>query len=87
MRLPAEFGWCPSTRRPAGVEYYYYDQLGSAYMDPAHMQRVADRLPLGQYLYCPEESHLAMYDDQHTYFSGLLQFLLGLRDDGRPRRR
>jgi proline iminopeptidase len=47
-------------------------------MDPAHMQEMAKRLPLGQYLHCPEGSHLSMYDDQHTYFSGLLDFLRGL---------
>jgi proline iminopeptidase len=47
-------------------------------MDPAHMQEMAKRLPLGQYLYCPEGSHLSMYDDPSTYFSGLLDFLRGL---------
>ena len=47
-------------------------------MDPAHMEQMARRLPLGQYLYCPKGSHLAMYDDQHTYFSGLIDFLGGL---------
>jgi proline iminopeptidase len=47
-------------------------------MDPAHMEQMAERLPLGQYLYCPEGSHLAMYDDQQTYFSGLVEFLHGL---------
>jgi proline iminopeptidase len=47
-------------------------------MDPTHMQRMADRLPRGQYLYCPEGSHMAMYDDQQTYFAGLVEFLLGL---------
>lgn len=36
------------------------------------------RLPRGRYLYCPEGSHLAMYDDQRTYFSGLVDFLGGL---------
>ena len=33
------------------------------------------RLPAGRYLYCPEGSHLAMYDDQETYFGGLLDFI------------
>jgi len=51
--------------------------IGARYdtMDPAHMERMAERLPLGRYLYCPEGSHLAMYDDQHRYFSGLVEFL------------
>ena len=47
-------------------------------MDPAHMEMMAERLPRGQYLYCPDGSHLAMYDDQRTYFSGLIDFLLAL---------
>ena len=46
-------------------------------MDPAHMRMMADRLPRGQYLHCPDGSHLAMYDDQQTYFAGLIDFLLG----------
>ncbi len=47
-------------------------------MDPAHMQRMAERLPHGRYLHCPDGSHLAMYDDPETYFSGLIDFLSGL---------
>jgi len=46
-------------------------------MDPAHMEMMASRLPEGRYLYCPDGSHLAMYDDQQTYFAGLIDFLLG----------
>jgi proline iminopeptidase len=47
-------------------------------MDPAHMEMMAGRLPAGRYLYCPDGSHLAMYDDQRTYFDGLIGFLNGL---------
>jgi proline iminopeptidase len=51
--------------------------IGGAYdtMDPAHLEAMASRLPQGRYLHCPEGSHLAMYDDQETYFSGLIDFL------------
>ncbi len=28
----------------------------------------------GRYLYCESGSHLAIYDDQKTYFNGLIQF-------------
>ena len=54
--------------------------IGARYdtMDPAHMEAMAARMPRGSYLYCPEGSHLAMYDDQETYFAGLTKFLLGL---------
>ncbi|HEY2549947.1 MAG TPA: proline iminopeptidase-family hydrolase [Streptosporangiaceae bacterium] len=47
-------------------------------MDPEHMKMMASRLPKGSYLHCPNGSHLAMYDDQVTYFSGLIEFLHGL---------
>ena len=47
-------------------------------MDPAHMEAMADRLPRGQYLFCPDGSHMAMYDDQQVYFTGLIDFLNGL---------
>ena len=44
-------------------------------MDPSHMEMMAGRFPAGQYLYCPDGSHMAMYDDQQTYFAGLIGFL------------
>ncbi len=51
--------------------------IGARYdtMDPAHMEMMAGGLPRGRYLYCPNGSHLAMYDDQKTYFAGLVDFL------------
>jgi proline iminopeptidase len=54
--------------------------IGAEYdtMDPAHLKRMAARLPAGQYLHCPTGSHLAMYDDQQTYFTGLIEFLRAL---------
>lgn len=54
--------------------------IGARYdtMDPAHMEAMAARFPNGRYLYCPDGSHLAMYDDQELYFAGLVDFLKGL---------
>ena len=51
--------------------------IGARYdtMDPKHMEWVAGQLPNGSYLYCPEGSHMAFYDDQATYFKGLIEFL------------
>jgi proline iminopeptidase len=51
--------------------------IGARYdtMDPEHMRQMAERLPAGRYLECPNGSHLAMYDDQQTYFAGLIDFL------------
>jgi proline iminopeptidase len=44
-------------------------------MDPAHMEWMAGQLTNGSYLYCPNGSHMAMYDDQQTYFEGLIRFI------------
>ena len=54
--------------------------IGARYdtMDPAHMEMIAGRLTRGRYLHCPVGSHLAIYDDQETYFAGLVEFLHGL---------
>ena len=51
--------------------------IGARYdtMDPRHMEMIAGLLPRGQYLHCPGGSHLALYDDQQTYFAGLIDFL------------
>ncbi len=53
--------------------------IGARYdtMDPAFMEMMAGRLPNGRFLYCANGSHLAMYDDQETYFHGLISFLDG----------
>ncbi|XHS78345.1 proline iminopeptidase-family hydrolase [Burkholderiaceae bacterium UC74_6] len=51
--------------------------IGAKYdtMDPAHMEMMAGKVAHGRYLFCPEGSHMAMYDDQKTYFAGLVKFL------------
>lgn len=55
--------------------------IGARYdtMDPTHMEAMAKRLPKGRYLYLPEGSHLAMYDDQVRYMEGLAGFLRDFR--------
>ncbi|MBO6606497.1 proline iminopeptidase-family hydrolase [Psychroserpens sp.] len=51
--------------------------IGGAYdtMDPIHMEWIASEVQNGRYLHCPKGSHLAMYDDQETYFEGLITFI------------
>ena len=44
-------------------------------MDPKAMEALAKAVQHGQYLYCPKGSHMSMYDDQQTYFKGLIKFL------------
>lgn len=51
--------------------------IGGTYdtMDPKHMEWIASEVQNGQYLHCPNGSHLAMYDDADTYFKGLIEFI------------
>ena len=44
-------------------------------MDPAYMEMMAGMVQHGTYLFCPNGSHLAMYDDQATYFGGIVDFI------------
>ena len=47
-------------------------------MDPAHMRAMAEVLPRGEYLHCPDGSHLAMWDDPEVYVAGVVAFIRGL---------
>jgi proline iminopeptidase len=51
--------------------------IGAQYdtMDPAHMEMMAGKVRRGRYLFCPNGSHLAMYDDQKVYVDGVIQFV------------
>ena len=44
-------------------------------MDPKHMEWMAGQIPKGAFLLCPNGSHMDMWDDQQTYFQGLVKFL------------
>jgi proline iminopeptidase len=47
-------------------------------MDPRYLEMMARALGDGRYLHCAQGSHMAMYDDQETYFAGLISFLNGI---------
>ncbi len=51
--------------------------IGARYdtMDPAHMEMMAGKVQRGRYLFCPNGSHMAMYDDQQTYVDGVIRFV------------
>ena len=51
--------------------------IGAKYdsMDPEHMKWMSTQFPNGTYLYCANGSHMCMYDDQQTYFKGLIKFI------------
>lgn len=39
------------------------------------MESMAGKVQRGRYLFCPDGSHLAMYDDQTVYVDGVVRFL------------
>ena len=51
--------------------------IGAKYdtMDPEYMKWMATQFKNGSYLYCANGSHMSLYDDQETYFKGLIDFL------------
>jgi proline iminopeptidase len=51
--------------------------VGAQYdtMDPKHMEWMATQFKNGSYLYCPNGSHMSLYDDQQTYMSGIVRFM------------
>ncbi len=51
--------------------------IGAKYdtMDPSHMEWMSKEVQHGRYLFCPNGSHLSQYDDQKTYFSGVIRFI------------
>lgn len=51
--------------------------IGGAHdtMDPKHMEWMSTEVQNGEYLHCPEGSHWSMYDDQKTYFKGVIEFI------------
>lgn len=52
-------------------------------MDPAHMEWMASQFPNGEYLYCPNGSHMALIDDQEIYMDGLVRFIRGVDEASR----
>lgn len=51
--------------------------IGAEYdtMDPAYMKWMSEQLPNGSFLYCPEGSHMAMWDDAEVYHEGIKEFI------------
>ncbi|MFT3675560.1 MAG: proline iminopeptidase-family hydrolase [Chitinophagaceae bacterium] len=58
--------------------------IGAKYdtMDPAAMETQSKQVQKGRYLYCPNGSHLAMWDDQQVFMNGVIQFIKDV-DGGR----
>ena len=60
--------------------------IGAKYdtMDPEHMKWMSTQFPNGQYLYCPNGSHLAMWDDQKVFMDGVINFIKSV-DQGKTK--
>ena len=44
-------------------------------MDPNHKEWMANEFPNGEFLLCPDGSHMSMWDDTDTYINGVLNFI------------
>lgn len=44
-------------------------------MDPEHMKWMSTQVKNGSYLYCPNGSHLSMWDDQQVFMDGVISFI------------
>jgi proline iminopeptidase len=51
--------------------------VGAKYdtMDPKYMEWQSKQVKNGKYLYCPNGSHLAMWDDQQVFMNGVIGFI------------
>ena len=51
--------------------------IGAKYdtMDPKTMEEQSKLVQKGRFLYCPNGSHLSMWDDQPIFMSGVIQFI------------
>jgi proline iminopeptidase len=48
-------------------------------MDPEHMKWMSSQFPKGQFLLCPNGSHMSMWDDQEHFFPGVIKFIKNVK--------
>jgi proline iminopeptidase len=56
-------------------------------MDPKAMEEISKTVQNGRYLYCPNGSHMAMWDDQAHYFPGVINFLYDVHNGRFPEKK
>ena len=44
-------------------------------MNPEEMEEMSKLVQHGSYLYCPNGSHLSMWDAQSEYYPGIIKFI------------
>lgn len=86
LRMPPDQWPDPVNRAFARLNKdVYVPMQGPSEMSASGKLEKWDRSALfgkGRYLYCADGSHTAMYDDQKTYFDGLIKFIKDV-DQGR----
>ena len=82
MQGPSEFGisgrlaqWDIRTRLPEITVPTLMIGAKHDTMDPKAMEAQSKMVKNGQYLYCPNGSHLAMWDDQTVFMEGVINFI------------
>jgi len=79
----------PSEFVPGGIlkDWTVWDKLSKIYvptltvgakydtMNPEEMKEMSQLVQNGLYLYCPNGSHLAMWDDQQVFMNGVIDFI------------
>jgi proline iminopeptidase len=85
----------PSEFVPGGIlkDWSVWDRLkelrvptltvGAKYdsMNPNEMKEMATLVQNGQYVYCPNGSHMALWDDQQVYMDGVIRFIQGISSE------
>jgi len=82
MQGPSEFGisgrlatWSIKDRLPEIAVPTLMIGAEHDTMDPKAMEEQSKLVQKGRYLYCPNGSHLAMWDDQKVYMTGVVHFI------------
>jgi proline iminopeptidase len=62
--------------------------VGAKYdtMNPQEMEEMSKLVKNGRYLYCPNGSHLAMWDDQKVFMAGVIDFIKDVHNGEFPGR-
>lgn len=91
MQGPSEFvpggnlkGWTITDR----LKNIYVPTLavGAKYdtMNPEDMKEISQTVQNGRYLYCPNGSHMAMWDDQEVFMDGVIKFITDVQNGKFP---
>ncbi|MCC6599813.1 MAG: proline iminopeptidase-family hydrolase [Crocinitomicaceae bacterium] len=82
MQGPSEFGISGKLKmwdRSAELKNISVPTLvvGAKYdtMNPEYLKWMSEQVPQGSYLFCPNGSHMSMYDDQEIYMKGVIDFI------------